>query len=976
MPPTPFPHSPSSALPQPSSPVPQYPPTAQQFKQSLLTSQESHNYDNEAKSPQDETPPSELSVQLMTTDKPTIGKENNTSSEVTLEGGIHETVDGSPEMNDPLASSPNVTAERKPPKRPKSAEKSKVKRFKAIFKIKGKSKNQRNQKETSLDPMNLKTVETSPAIPTTATTVTSDSSQNSLVSTHCASGPPSSADQFFAKSSQSGDIGDSIPQLQPSRYSNGRARSRPVDSQQSMDSPSQKVFAKGNAGALESKVSLGSKPQQKISIPNEMNFGMHLQSKPAEEVQTQASFPFTRPQRRTGVTNIASSERHKSPAQSFNTDSSTPAAGDDASVTSTQETEGQPQLSGHTPPLKSRGISQTQQAVQTETQCSVPLATKEESSQLQNNTKSEATHITHDSKATKQMPANNSARSNLTKLHQLQNKACQRTGADSITYPCFTSADSTSNHVLTQIPLVTKVSETSQKQQKVWPENRPQVEAKSRRYSAPSVTKEDFQTRTEVEVTHTSPLKNDSKITKHVSAGKNAESVAINTKVHQLQNSACPHTSADSIAHPSFTSTESTSKHLLTQMQLVPETSQEQEENQLKHWRQVETNFRRYSVPSVPKEERSQIQTRMKSQVTHTSPPLKNTKHISASKSAGSVEINTKVHQLEKRARPHTSADSTCPPSALFETTSRHVRTQMKPLTKVLSGSTPTLASLHGDKSSSTSDLSHRSQGIKARRISMGDLLQPVRSSAIESVIKNRRQSLPATHNLLGILKMKLSAVNIVNDTQGPSRRLVDIIFDPESSSDLFKSTHIPTDGLFCVFTINAGNSRAKTSVQPIVPRRPVVWDESEEVLFYANQSRQVFILCHKTTLNSEQVGQKVTSFASSTKGERRKSQIKDETCIGAAVFPVSRVKVSSSGTDLVAADLLQCLQRQTYEAIQLPLQPKGMLLLKTCFFGKYKQYAFVILLGIWNQWHSQVIGIGWAPAVRQPLARALHEIA
>lgn len=300
MPPTPFPHSPSSALPQPSSPVPQYPPTAQQFKQSLLTSQESHNYDNEAKSPQDETPPSELSVQLMTTDKPTIGKENNTSSEVTLEGGIHETVDGSPEMNDPLASSPNVTAERKPPKRPKSAEKSKVKRFKAIFKIKGKSKNQRNQKETSLDPMNLKTVETSPAIPTTATTVTSDSSQNSLVSTHCASGPPSSADQFFAKSSQSGDIGDSIPQLQPSRYSNGRARSRPVDSQQSMDSPSQKVFAKGNAGALESKVSLGSKPQQKISIPNEMNFGMHLQSKPAEEVQTQASFPFTRPQRRTG----------------------------------------------------------------------------------------------------------------------------------------------------------------------------------------------------------------------------------------------------------------------------------------------------------------------------------------------------------------------------------------------------------------------------------------------------------------------------------------------------------------------------------------------------------------------------------------------------------------------------------------------------------------------------------------------------
>ena len=899
-----------------------------------MTSQESHHYDNAAKSPQGEIPPSEPSA---TTDLPSVGRENDTPSE---EGGIHEAVDGDLGTKDPLSSSPNVIAEGKPPKRPKSADKSKVKRFKAIFKIKGKSK---NQKETLLAPKDLKTVERSATTPTAVTAVTSDSLQNSLVSTQCATGPPSSAEQLgngasFAKSSQSGDTGDSILQLEPSGDSDGHPPSRPAEmnSQQNLDSPLQKIFAEGNAGALESKVSLGSKVQQKITMPNEANFVMQLQSTPAEEVavETQASFPSTRPGRRTGVINIASSERHKSPAQPFSTDSNTPTTEDDAIVTSTQETEGRPQLSDHIiiAPLKSR---ETQQATQAETRYSVPLVTKEKGSQ--NSTKSEATHITDDSKAPKQMPASKSAGSigvkTPTTVHQLQNRACSHTSADPITHPPFTSTESTSKHVLTQIPLATEVYGTSQKQQESRPEHRPQVEAKSRRYSAPCVTKEDFQIRTEVEVTHTSLLKND---TKYVSA----------SKVHQLQNSTRPHTVADSIAHPPFTSTESTPKRVLTQMPLVTETSQE---SQLEHWPQVEANFRRYSVPSVPKEERSQLQIRNESQVTRTSPPLKITKHVSASKSAGSVGINTKVHQLQKRARPHTSADSIIrPPSALVESTPRRIRTQMKPLTKVLSGSTPTLASQHllqGDKSSSTSNLSHRSQGTKARRISMGDLLQPVRSSAIESVIQNRRQSVPATRDLLGILKMKLSAVNIADDTQGPSRRLVDIIFDPESSSELSKSTHIPTDGIFCVFTINAGNSRAETCVQPIVPRRPVVWDESEEVLFYANQSRQVFILCHKTTLNGDQVGRKAfssASFASNTKGERRKSQIKDETCIGATVFPISRVKVSSSGTDLVAADLLQCLQRQTYEAIQLPLQPKGMLLLKTCFFGKYKQLIHV----------------------------------
>lgn len=71
-------------------------------------------------------------------------------------------------------------------------------------------------------------------------------------------------------------------------------------------------------------------------------------------------------------------------------------------------------------------------------------------------------------------------------------------------------------------------------------------------------------------------------------------------------------------------------------------------------------------------------------------------------------------------------------------------------------------------------------------------------------------------------------------------------------------TTFLPSflqNSIYCVFTVNGGNTRAKSSVVPVLPNRPIVYDDDEpDRLFYTNQSRQLFILCRKvcTYVHSE----------------------------------------------------------------------------------------------------------------------------
>ena len=53
------------------------------------------------------------------------------------------------------------------------------------------------------------------------------------------------------------------------------------------------------------------------------------------------------------------------------------------------------------------------------------------------------------------------------------------------------------------------------------------------------------------------------------------------------------------------------------------------------------------------------------------------------------------------------------------------------------------------------------------------------------------------------------------------------------------------------MFTVNGGNTRAKSSVVPVHPNRPIVYDDDEpDRLFYTNQSRQLFVLCRKVYMH------------------------------------------------------------------------------------------------------------------------------
>lgn len=247
-------------------------------------------------------------------------------------------------------------------------------------------------------------------------------------------------------------------------------------------------------------------------------------------------------------------------------------------------------------------------------------------------------------------------------------------------------------------------------------------------------------------------------------------------------------------------------------------------------------------------------------------------------------------------------------------------------LSKMLSGSTPLLPGSNlpeGRRYVSTSDLLQNS----GKKLSIGDLARPTRSSNLDL------HKAGVGQHSLGILKIRLSAVNIADNPQHSRRSLTDIVFNEESTKDLAELKQDPTDGVFCVFTINGSSCRAESSTQPIVPRRPVVWDKNENILLYTTQSRQVFIMCRRTKLSGSQACLPVSGGCSPTVG-KRKSQAQDDACIGAAVLPVASVKATTAA-GFSSGDILQVLSKQACEPRSLPLQPKGSVLLQTSFCGK-----------------------------------------
>lgn len=173
--------------------------------------------------------------------------------------------------------------------------------------------------------------------------------------------------------------------------------------------------------------------------------------------------------------------------------------------------------------------------------------------------------------------------------------------------------------------------------------------------------------------------------------------------------------------------------------------------------------------------------------------------------------------------------------------------------------------------------------------------------------------------DILGVLRVRLRGVSIPDHTtelmEAPLPAAVHHLKGRSISAGamaLPEATH----GIYCVFTINGGNTSAKSETCKILPYRPVLWEENEkEKLFFTNHSRQLFILCRKVPLLKK----------------KSKPKASNEVCVGASVMKI--IEINPTIPQQNTPDYTSTGGLQWYNKT-LPLQPKGEIELSVSFEG------------------------------------------
>ena len=213
----------------------------------------------------------------------------------------------------------------------------------------------------------------------------------------------------------------------------------------------------------------------------------------------------------------------------------------------------------------------------------------------------------------------------------------------------------------------------------------------------------------------------------------------------------------------------------------------------------------------------------------------------------------------------------------------------------------------------------------------LGNLRRPVKSSASSHSGARKNSEGVDYHgkfDILGVLRVRLRGISIPDVTgelmenPSPSRaRPVSV-----GAASIPDATH----GIYCVFTINGGNTSAKSDTCKILPYRPVLWEDTEkEKLFFTNHSRQLFVLCRKVPLLKK----------------KGKAKANSEVCVGASVMKILEVTPSvldlekQNKSDFVSMDGLQWFNQS------LPLQPKGEIQLSVCFQGMLCENLIKVVL-------------------------------
>ena len=200
----------------------------------------------------------------------------------------------------------------------------------------------------------------------------------------------------------------------------------------------------------------------------------------------------------------------------------------------------------------------------------------------------------------------------------------------------------------------------------------------------------------------------------------------------------------------------------------------------------------------------------------------------------------------------------------------------------------------------------------------LGNLRRPVKSSVSSYTTASKNSEGIDYHgkfDILGVLRVRLRGISIPDVTG----ELMESPPQSRGRSVTIGATSVPdaTHGIYCVFTINGGNTSAKSDTCKILPYRPVLWEDTEkEKLFFTNHSRQLFVLCRKVPLLKK----------------KGKAKANAEVCVGASVMKIIEISPSilerKNKSDFTPSDGLQWFNQS------LPLQPKGQIELSVCFQG------------------------------------------
>ena len=262
-------------------------------------------------------------------------------------------------------------------------------------------------------------------------------------------------------------------------------------------------------------------------------------------------------------------------------------------------------------------------------------------------------------------------------------------------------------------------------------------------------------------------------------------------------------------------------------------------------------------------------------------------------------------------------------------------------LPKYMSGSTPHLSQAkltHGQRSSSVSHLAYQKR--RGPKPTISDLIKPTAfasRTSLEGCISASTK--PSADQHLGILKVRLKALDTSEDFQSAITKA-----STDGKVESNKQQKAAKEGLHCVFTISGGNGRFTSSVQPLVPHKTTTWDDNEEVLFYATpQSKKLFILCRRSTLEYAMISAVNTA---ETKSSRQILKGQNERCIGVAVLEISTVGIRSSSPTVNVCDYLAQVACEDHK---LPVQPRGTMLLQSCLYGMYTIHGNCFVLCLWD---------------------------